>query len=683
MALTPNQLRDRRLLFRPCRTRDELHDWLIYFLDLDLPGTQVDSDSDSSPLDMVWDVYARLVHGEGGSLPPLAPQVLYYSCREGGKSLAESVIEVILLLHFRAPLIHLAAIERQSLDVQGYIEGFFSKPALVPFVKDNNKRATSACFYVPSKELQDKGAYHLTAREWGELPGHLQDQYRKIVNKVEVIVAEMQSVNGKHGILIMDELDVLEKPNVFKQCPNIPSQVVLDDGTIRLPLTIYTSTRKTAFGLVQDLITKKEDPEQDFDLEIRHWNILDKTDGCPKERHRPDLPKVPVYLSNEDLKAVSEENIKNLTPEDQAKYKKTEGYWGCFNNCKMFGACQGRLANREPSKSKFLNIIDATQSKFRTNDIDTAKAELMCRKPGSSGLIYGSFDKKVHVINPNQAYHIITKEDHPNPRMGKDEFMQWATMMFPDCWYGGMDFGFSHNFAYSNGLQVQNTMFITHVVAGKELNPDQKMTLCAPFKKLSPFIYGDTENPEAIKIFKTNGWRMAKWRKLPGSLHGGISIVKIKLSPHKKETPEMFFIRDLGTDPMMDLAIKHFAEHHWKLDAAGEPTKNVSDKNKDIPDSIRYLIMNRFTPKGQTISSSETTGSNSVVDQYGNAIYNEATWLPQKVAELIGVDSIDLGSLNPTIATEGTFESYYNQMTQDSGKNKPKGRQGGFVFDLS
>ena len=111
-SFTPDELKIRTLLFKPCDTRDELHDWVEYFLDLDLPGVIVDEDSNSTPLDMVWDCYTHQIHGcEDENIS----RILYYASREGGKSLAESTIEVMLLLHARNNIYHLAAIKEQSI----------------------------------------------------------------------------------------------------------------------------------------------------------------------------------------------------------------------------------------------------------------------------------------------------------------------------------------------------------------------------------------------------------------------------------------------------------------------------------------------------------------------------------------------------------------------------------------
>ena len=130
-SFTPDELKIRTLLFKPCDTRDELHDWVEYFLDLDLPGVIVDEDSNSTPLDMVWDCYTHQIHGcEDENIS----RILYYASREGGKSLAESTIEVMLLLHARNNIYHLAAIKEQSITVQRYIKKFLSQPLLRPFV---------------------------------------------------------------------------------------------------------------------------------------------------------------------------------------------------------------------------------------------------------------------------------------------------------------------------------------------------------------------------------------------------------------------------------------------------------------------------------------------------------------------------------------------------------------------
>jgi hypothetical protein len=226
-------------------------------------------------------------------------------------------------------------------------------------------------------------------------------------------------------------------------------------------------------------------------------------------------------------------------------------------------------------------------------------------------------------------------------------------------------------------------MFITNIVAAPLLEPDQMLTFIEPFRVLDPKIWADTENRQLIAVLKTNGWRMGKWPqgKGPGSVLGGLSIVQMKLSPPMNALqPELFFVRDIGDDPMMDLGIRHLKQHHYKLDASGDPTDIVADKDKDIPDAVRYLVMNRFTPKGQAITSDEPIQETKYFSVYDQPQYTEKEWMGTKISELTGNDYVPQKS-RPRMQIEALdFPSYYDQQNQK--KPTTKGKKSGIIWDL-
>jgi hypothetical protein len=680
-AFSPDDLKIRQLLFEPCKTREELHDWVEFFLDLDLPGTQVDEDSNSSPLDMVWDCYTHQIHG---CADENVSRVLYYSAREGGKSLSESVIEVMLLLHARNNIFHLAAIKEQSITVQRYIKKFLSRPMLRPFVEGDSKTLTGIYFYCP----KDPTFPNLSSIEWKSLPQDEQDQYDLVNNNVEVIVATVQSCNGKHGMLVLDEIDVMlgeEAVAAYQESVNIPSSSYDKKGDVRLPLTILTSTRKTAFGLVQNEINVAKTTG----LVIKHWNILDVTEACPASRHRPDLPKIPIYRSDDLLTALNETDYNNLSPKDQEKYVKDEGYNGCLSRCKLFGACKGRLATKQTCQSKFLKKIAHVQNQFRNNTLGMAKAQLLCLRPDTTGLVYPRFDEEKHVITPAVAYYkIVGEAPVQGPNMTKKELVAFAkTREIPFA--GGMDFGYSHLFAYVHGFKDLSKFFVTHAVGVPELEPDQQLELMKQFKLDNPAIFADPENAQLIRVFKTNGFRMVKWKKIKGTVIGGISCVQVKLTPTLGADPELLFVREVGEDPGMDLLVKYTREHHWKLDAANKPTDIISDDNKDLPDALRYCIMNVFPYKGKTVSdNSEPPDTRPHVDETG-VQYHVNTWMSQKIAELTGEDFIgkpkarrmEISSLD---GKHLVFDYYGDENQPKPMEKSPKSNKvGGILYDFS
>jgi intein/homing endonuclease len=1051
----------RRLLFTPCKTKKECHLWVDFFLDLDLPDCIVDPESNCTPLDMVWECYSHQVYGPEDED---VSRILYYACREGGKSLSESVIEIMLLFHARNNIFHLAAIKEQSYTVQGYLKKFLARPSLRPFVGGDSKSITGLFFYVPT----DGVSVTLSKAEWEDLPQEEQETYISVNNNVEVLVATVQSCNSKHGMLVLDEIDVMlgdESRAAYRQSKFIPSEAYSATGERRLPLTVLTSTRKTAFGLVQDEINDAKKTG----LVIRHWNILDVTQACPKSRHQPEKEKVTIYSSDELLAAMSEEDYKKLSSIEQLKYEKYEGcHSGCLNRCKIFSACKGRLVDKQTSTSPFLKSITHVQNQFRNASIDMSLAELLCFgkdtdilmadgtckkiqdvvigdrvithtgdirrvsntfarehdgdvcsfqqanwprktvvtpehpyfingkkflpigeakpsvsvrkqyrklgdylsfplsrasvsnrrtfgyrhffkgkafrwnnrivlvrraipehgipnvfdltkwgwiigfylaegfqskkgnyhhndkgknkkrsgivfcthvketeyhekirqwaaeigvsvcerkssktngytlvinnatlaelffsfcgehsfnkklhpdlinmnnkfladvldgfwcgdgsktnyktrfesttcsfdlasqlyliagrlglcpkinvqkpakgskhtayrvtylrtetdrlikntkfkvegnhslyrldeverirydgtvynlevegdnsyiangvavhncvKPMTTGLVYPRLTPDKHVITPAEAYKKIMGEYPPNLKMTKAELVAFVrTRDVP--WYGGMDFGYSHNFAYAHGFKDVSKLFVTHAFAMPELEPDQKVEAMEPFKRFFPAIYPDPEDPGMIRILKRKGYRMIKWIKGKGTVVGGISTTQMKLTPPLGAEPELFFVRDIGEDPGMDLLIRHLSEHHWKLDAGGKPTDLISDDNKDLPDALRYMVMGVFPYKGRMgVSSHTDTEQTQPTDVDGQIQYSVNNWMSQKIAELTGVPipmqpqsrEIKIQSLD---GKSISFDYYSQENNKESGDDQEMSGNG-ILFDL-
>ncbi len=95
---------------------------------------------------------------------------------------------------------------------------------------------------------------------------------------------------------------------------------------------------------------------------------------------------------------------------------------------------------------------------------------------------------------------------------------------------------------------------------------------------------------------------MVDWKKLPGSVLGGIDAIRMKLSPPMGE-PTLFLL--LGDDGC-ELLAKKFSSYHWKLDANGRVSDIPDDDGDDECDSLRYWIMNRFSVKTKVQVSTQT-----------------------------------------------------------------------------
>jgi hypothetical protein len=170
-----------------------------------------------------------------------------------------------------------------------------------------------------------------------------------------------------------DELDVIPNPKAYEEAKMIPGVM---NG--RFPITVKLSTRKFAFGLMNNEI---ENRHVSGDKLLR-WNIMDTAERCPATRHLPDLPKKTLYIQRElPLLTISEDKFETLEETKQVDFDKIEAFAGC-ENCKILPVCRTRLAFREEScVGGFYKPIDAVINLFRVNNPDIASAKLLC-EPG-------------------------------------------------------------------------------------------------------------------------------------------------------------------------------------------------------------------------------------------------------------------------------------------------------------
>lgn len=691
----------RTYLFRICKTRDELQHWIIAFLGLDLPDTIVytgfglssSEESNSSPLDMVYELYSKMLDGHDEDFQ----RALYYASRDSFKTLGAAVVEVLALLHCNRSAAHMAAISEQALKSQEYVKRAFRRPLLRDYVVGDNERTTKIVRYY-NPETQ----HSLTAKEYESLSSDDRENHTEIVrqleqyiereNYVKIIICTMQGANSEHvPLLICDEIDVVANPAAYQEAQNIPA-----GRGGKLPITVLMSTRKQAFGLVQKEIDRAK--EKDTGLKIRHWNIIDVTEACPPERYRPDLVKLTLYVNDDELRHVNQQGYDALTPKDQENFSPAEGFAGC-ENCKLFTACRTRLATKQTSKSLLLKSIPEVIGKFKANTIEMAKAQLLCLKPSSVGLIYGRFDKSKHVLTPAQAYEKIVGELPPNPKTyRKSELVQVMRERGMDN-VAGLDWGHTHNFAFVQGWKEKSRLFITGALGIAGLDPDQMLDVCEPFKADNPKIFPDTADPKMIKLFKKYGYQMVKWKKTPGSVVGGINIVRWLLNPPMMQ-PNLYFVIDIDEDPYMTDLINAVAEYHWKKSVDGKPTDVPDEENDDGCDGLRYLCMNVFTLSGKIMVPRDIIATQQPQAPGGGpaAGYDPKNWVQQLIAERTGTpfepEVLNVATTRPVMRVEmpvtgGGFRSYYSdadgKAPAPGPDNTPKkrGKKGRLTWDIS
>lgn len=591
--ITEDQLK-RAIRFKPCATMRDLHRWIKVFLGLDVPDCRVDPRSTSSPMELIWEVYELALKGGREEMA----RVMSYAARDSFKTLGAAILEVLMILHARRNVVHMAAIKDQSKKAQSYVKSFFRKPYLREFVEGDNVETIRVLRYEHKKRPEE----NLTAREWGRLTEAQKDEYEEIDRTIEVVVCTITSANGKHSAyMCVDEVDILPNEAAYEEAKMIPTAQF---G--QLPITLLTSTRKSSIGLVQ----REIDDAQRSGLAIRHWNIIDVTQSCPRERHRPDLPKLPIFYSDDTLEALGEDAFKDLAPAQQEKFKKSEGFAGCLHNCRLFAVCRGRLATEQRSESALLKPVASTQATFRSlASIDTVKAQLMCWKPSSEGLVYPRLDPDLHLITAAQMMAMIVGgeeleyegEGWQSTRKTFSKADLIRLFIGRGCKIvSGMDFGYTHNFAVVTAAIDGHRAFVFDVIEMPQLELPQRISLCK--EKILPWapdIFPDTAYPADIKTFKKNGFRMMNWKKNAGSVKAGIEAVRLKLRPPLGE-PEMYFLKG---DEGVETLVRKLGRYHWKKDTAGRFTDIPNDVDDDSADALRYLILNTFMKGGRVVSN--------------------------------------------------------------------------------
>jgi hypothetical protein len=571
----------RKLLFVPCESKEHLRMWIKTYLNLDYDFDVICDDeqrhppSNSTPLDLLWEIYSSAMDGKD----PDKTFFLAYAARDSYKTLTSAVLEVLCLFHLRRDVAHLAAVESQAANCQRYVENFLKQPVLRDFLTSKNKRTIEVTKY------ESSNGHIISPAEWSALDVKSQDSYKELVNFVQIIVATMSGTNSLHcSMLILDELD-LAPPKPVEE-----AKMIAAPGKDRgeLPITFMTSTRKFNYGLVQKAI----DESTKTGLQIRHWNLVDITSKCPETRHLPHLPKQTVYYSEDTLKTFTEGEYESFNDQQKEKLFKDTAYAGCTKNCKMFAMCRGRLATKQRSASKLLKTVPHVQNMFTKVDTETAKAQLLTWKPSTSGLVYPRFDRDVHMASATQMASTITGEEYRR-EITKTELIQ-IMREYGVQFYGGQDYGYSHAFACTVGGVYGVNMFIVEAFEIPGLEITQKIEVCDErIKHFDAQIYGDTASISDIKTFKKFGYKMKDWTKDKGSVKEGIDCVRLKLSPRIGE-PQLYLLKE---DEGCDLLAKRLCEYHWKMDAAGRVTDVPDDTEDDICDAFRYLVMNVFPIK--------------------------------------------------------------------------------------
>lgn len=648
----PTQEELRAALFVQPETIEDLHNWIKVYLEVDLPGGRVDPESTSSPMELVWELYdAARLNKPGYS------EVLAYAARDSLKTYSAAIFEVLCIVLLERSVAHMAAIEPQAKKSQQYLKKHLNRPLLRDYVTSKNERTVEV-----TRFHNAESGVNLTKSEFDDVPD--KDNYTEIKNYVTIVICTLQGANSEHvPVMVVDEVDVVENPDAYEEAKMIPAPM---NGM--MPLTLYTSTRKYSYGLVQKEIDKQADTE----LLIRHWNIIDVTHHCPTSRHRPDLPKIPIYYNDETLRVLSMDDFELLDSNEREGFRVAEGYRGCLDNCRLFAACQGRLAALPPCKKcddkglgcrGFLKPVEHVQNVFKKTTLEKAKAQLLCHKPSTEGLIFPNFSRDMHMKSAAAMAQMIDGEERPESFSKAD-----LIALFKERgakFVAGIDHGFSHNFVIVVGAIMGGRLFILDVFSQPELEIGQKVEICKEKVKpiYDPDVWADTEAPGDNKTLKRAGtMKIKEWVKYKGSVGDGISLIRWLLMPAlgRPDQVKLFFLKD---DPGCDLLATRVTHYHWLKDAAGRLTNEPDDEDDDEVDALRYIVLNNFSQKSKVVmTEAKLIPEQPVPIREGQKQYDPATWLRQVIAEKTGIDygTVDDSQVeNPEDSRSGKAGSFH------------------------
>ncbi len=571
----------RRALFRVCETKEELHFWILGWLGIDLPDCTVSDESNSNPMELVWECYDRMRRNDLEGFQRL----LAYAGRGGIKTLGASILEMLQVLHLERPTTHMAAIIDQGKVSQEYVLDFVARDTIRDFkVSQNDRRINFLQFY------NEGTGQTINRDEWRQLTNQERRVFRRIPTYIKLVPCTMTGANSTHTLnMTVDEVDVVPTQHIraYRQAKHIP-----EPRRGKLPFTLLTSTRKSSIGLVQ----KEIDEAQKTGTVIKHWNLIDVTEACPPERHKPEGPMTTRYIRDSDFSHVDQAEYDQLDESERQKYYAKEAYEGCVT-CPLFAACKGALATKQLSKSFMLKPLAGVIQRFRETDPEEAQTELMCRKADASGLVFPRFSRLTHGRTAQELAMMVTGEPMPD---GYTYQQLLDLLRSRDARFGvGIDYGFTHPFAWVLGAQWGRYMFFIDCDERSGLELDEKIRICEPLKVYNPWIFADPEDPASTKTFKRKGFRMKDWQKFPGSVKFSIDVVRMKLKPAIGEAT-LYFCSD---NPRIDYLMGRMEKYPLVMDVSGMPTDEPNDEGFDLPVAVRYLVMNTYAPNGKLIGS--------------------------------------------------------------------------------
>jgi len=549
-----------KYMFQPLSSPEGLKDWIMYYLGLDMPMGIVDPDSTSSPIDAMWEIYNAVKNNDENA----QSKFIMLSCRSGYKTLSSSILETLLMVHFKITIGHMASIKEQSAIAISYINLFFLK--LEPLL-------TAAGW---TNKSQNKSQIEFQTPEGESV-------------YIKVVVCTPAGANSLHtNLFFIDEVDLINNILAYEESSKIP---VYSKG--RNPITVRLSTRKFAFGLM----AKAVEDASEKNHRLLRWNLIDIAEKCPDSRHMPELPKVDRYVAkNLPLRQISVDEYNNLVDIEKQRWELLKEVHGGCAECKLLPVCKTRLASRPDTHVGGLyRPIRSVIGDFEEGTNDMNEAQLMCWRPSAKGLVYPRFESSRetgNVITVEKAYETIVgvKLEKAN-ELDLILAMKNAGVRF----VAGVDWGYTHDFVIVIfALLANGEVWIVDCFSQAGLEFTDQLEVAKGYRdKYSPEKWWcDPAMPSSCVSFTKNGMRAPKFTK---DVMGGIEALRSKIT----DAFGRRWLKVLHTEANQKI-INTFIKHYFKLDTQGNPSMSPDDVPgiADQADAMRYVAQQMFPVKG-------------------------------------------------------------------------------------
>ena len=561
MAKLDNKLM-MELLYRPCKTKKELNNWIKTFLKIHLFDSTIDPHSNSNPLEVCWNIYRTAVWYDDVPNNEKYLKSIIYAARGTAKTLMVTVLEYLIMIHAGRNVIHIGLQESHSKTAYNtYFRPFLN----LDYVKNTIKPKTNST--IERTTLIDRLGNDVT---------------------IHCIPCTMNKTSSLRGnLIVFDEIDKAKGEQIIAYKNSYGQLTSTNDG--KLPISLAISTRDTAFGLIQNEIDKAKKTG----TKVLHWSLLDITQYCSDEKS--GIEPVPIYIKKDSLDWIKESEYITLNDSEKTLYVKNWVLDGCLN-CFLCSICCGYLKNQESKCAWIKTHENAEQAIKQMADEDMIIAQLLCRKPPTSGLVYPNFSTK-NIVTAEEIYEIFTKEkctQNLNIEEMIDIFNQYDISR-----YIAADAGFHNPAALLIFVDKNENIYVLKNYTPNNIDsPEFANNIYNMWGKYKPWKgFSDPESPDLSSALNKKFGKGFCHTKIDKSIQNGLATVKGFLKvPNTRITKLFIYENCIGLIEEMSKKYK------YKLNSDGTYSDKPCKEWDHSSDCLRYFIHTHLGQKKSNLN---------------------------------------------------------------------------------